>query len=363
MREDVYRFSTTALRSTGKMQMLKGAIGILCIAMTGAGLVMQFHPLGPHGLIPRLVQFGLSASATVVGLMWIFLPWPSFRWAVAFAIWGDAALAVATAMNSAPESRLTGTVDLVLIGIFVAGLLGPRALAAHCVFATEVCFGIAAYSVAFDDVGWFDLYIYLAPALLSVVLLPVAIQAVIEGVRRNMQLTIQDAVRDPLTALHNRRGMYRATDELIKGRTSGALVAIVIDLDRFKRVNDRGGHGHGDLALKEVADVLTSCIRAHDIAARLGGDEFVIVAAVNSDNALAGLVDRVHGRLQDISSTVTASVGVACEQLPLANEDGVDGLLRHADRAMYEAKRLGGSRLMHADPDLASEGAAERGAG
>lgn len=349
MREDVYRFSSTALQATGKLQTLKVAIGVLCLSMTVVGVVMQFHPLGPHGLLPRAVQLGLAASSAVVGLMWIFGRWPSFRQALVFAVWADIGIAVCTAMNSAPNSRLTGTVHLALIGIFIALLVGPAALAAHCVFATAVCFGIAAYCVAFDHVSWFDLYIYLAPSLAVVVLLPVAIQAVIEAVRRNMQTTAHEAVRDPLTGLHNRRGLYGATGELIDGRTGGVLVAVVVDLDRFKRVNDRDGHGHGDLVLKSVADVLTCGIGPRDVAARLGGDEFLVVAVVDHEAAMGGFIARLHGNLQEIGAGVTVSVGVASERLPLTGDDGVDGLLRHADRAMYEAKRLGGNQLIHAE--------------
>ena len=348
VREDTYRFMTTALRATGKIQLLKGAIGLLCISMTVVGAVMQFHPLGPNAPLPRLVQLTLASSSTLVGLWWLFGRWPSFRQALVFAVWADIAIAGSTAMNSSPDSRLTGTVHLALIGIFIALLVGPTALAAHCGFAAAVCFGIAAYCVAFDHVSWFDLYIYLAPALAVVVLLPVAIQAVIEAVRQNMQTTARAAVRDPLTGLRNRRGLYAATDELIKAGTSGVLVAVVIDLDRFKRVNDQAGHGYGDLALISVADILTSCIGPRDVAARLGGDEFVVIAAMEPDQQ-DGFVDRLHGNLQEIGARVTASVGVACEQLPLAGDDGVDGLLRHADHAMYEAKRHGGNQLIHAD--------------
>lgn len=140
--------------------------------------------------------------------------------------------------------------------------------------------------------------------------------------------------------------MYTRADELMQNDSPLILVAAIIDLDRFKKLNDQHGHEHGDLALKEVARVLTTCISEGDVGARLGGDEFAALATGVNWRRCRRVGDRLRGGLEEISDTVTASVGIVCRRLPLDGSDDVDSSLRHADRAMYEAKRQGGN-LIH----------------
>jgi len=348
VRQDAYRFSTDALRVSGYQPLLKVVIGVICISMTAVTAVMQFHPLGPHGTVARAVQFGAGASATAVGILWLVRRWPTYRQAMLFVVWADVAIVLGASMNSAPASRLAAMIHLGLIGVFVAFFLGLRILAAHCVFATVVTLSLAAYSVHADHVGWLDLYIYLAPAISSVVFLPAVIQAVIEGARRAIQDTARQAMRDPLTGLLNRRGIDAAIGKRVRREPSGVLLAAVVDLDRFKHLNDMRGHEAGDRALQAVADVLRGCVRARDSVARLGGDEFVVLATLESSAGIDGLVDRLRDGLQTIADTITGSVGVAWEALPVAQKDTVDTVLRHADRAMYEAKSQGGNQLVQA---------------
>jgi len=350
MKQDMYQFTMNALRGSGLMAPLKVLIGIAVMSMTPVVLTMQFHPLGPHGLILRVVQGALAVSATVIGIMWMVCRWPTFRQSLLFVAWADVGIAIGTVVNSGTAARLCGVFHMGLIGVYIAFILGPAVLAVHCAFIFVFVLVLAAYCVAVDHVGWFDLYIYLAPAISSLIFLPVLIQAVIEGARRTAWATVQQVNIDPLTGLSNRRGMHARTAQLIQTDSSTALVAVIVDLDRFKTLNDQHGHERGDVALKKVASVLSTSVREGDIAARLGGDEFGAVAAVNSGAEAAEFVERLRAGLLDITDTVTASVGVVYKRLPLAGEDDIDALLRHADRAMYEAKRQGGNRVVQFDP-------------
>lgn len=79
-----YRFATRALTVTRNLVPLKIAIGLLCLSIVVLGTLIQFHPLGPHGLWPRLIHGVLVASALAVGMCWIVLPWPRRRVAIAF---------------------------------------------------------------------------------------------------------------------------------------------------------------------------------------------------------------------------------------------------------------------------------------
>jgi diguanylate cyclase (GGDEF)-like protein len=145
---------------------------------------------------------------------------------------------------------------------------------------------------------------------------------------------------DPLTGLPNRRALLDAIDV---ARTGGGPAAVAfLDLDGFKAVNDRWGHGTGDALLQATAEAITSVSRAGDVAARLAGDEFAVLLAAPITAADAADVGR---RLHDAivaaadrvlpGAGVRASVGIAaCTGLP---EDALAG----ADAAMYRAKRDG----------------------
>jgi len=170
-------------------------------------------------------------------------------------------------------------------------------------------------------------------------------EALLQSVREHQRLLHEQATHDALTGLPNRA--------LFNDRLESAQVAILIDLDDFKAVNDTLGHPVGDGLLIEVGRRLRAAVRPGDLVARLGGDEFaVLLPDPSSDDSvaeriLAELASPVptHGHLL----TVTASVGVAER---LAGDDA-QALLRHADIAMYAAKQRGKNRHARFTPDLA----------
>jgi diguanylate cyclase (GGDEF)-like protein len=149
----------------------------------------------------------------------------------------------------------------------------------------------------------------------------------------------QESLTDSLTGLANRRALEARLRNL-----STASTLIIVDIDRFKPVNDRFGHDVGDHVLRRIGQILRDCVRPGDMAARLGGDEFILVLDTSDvdvatrrghevrDRIRAASWDQVHPHL-----TVAASVGVACGQ------QGEAGLYRAADEALYEAKRAGGA--------------------
>ena len=342
---ETYDFTIGAIRATGYLPALKLVIGGLCLTVTVLGLVTLLHPLGPADPVGRTIQFAVSVSAVPVGLAWIFGRWPSYRMAIGFVVWGDVCLGIASALYRTPEARVVTVIDMAVIGVFVAFLLGPWVLAAHSAAVAALLVGFAIHAHTAAGMSWFDLYPFMAPAFMTVVLLPVLIQTIIEGGRRTIRSTFRHSIRDPMTGLFNRRGMYVNAKRLVKQRPAVTVVAM-IDLDGFKKLNDRWGHERGDDILRAVAAALQSAIRRDDVVARAGGDEFVVIAALSRTEDLTPFAERLRAALHTVTGTVHASIGIAWTRNPPVGRELVDALLRAADQAMYEAKHLGGRRVI-----------------
>ncbi|MBT3011202.1 MAG: EAL domain-containing protein [Candidatus Thiodiazotropha sp. (ex Lucina aurantia)] len=173
------------------------------------------------------------------------------------------------------------------------------------------------------------------------------------------------AHHDALTRLPNRALFRERFDHaLMHARRENASIALLfLDLDRFKTVNDTLGHPVGDQVLLEVSKRMNLIIRASDTLARLGGDEFVLLLEEQTDAQHAAVVAR---KLIDLFSrpmiigehelVVTASIGIT---LYPNDGDDPDKLIRHADRAMYEAKQQGRNTYRFFTQAL-TEGALER---
>jgi len=157
-----------------------------------------------------------------------------------------------------------------------------------------------------------------------------------------------DQVRlDDLTGLPG-RSLFLELAETLRSRDfpgRQAVALLFIDLDGFKRINDNLGHDRGDTVLVKVAAALRSVLRDSDIAGRVGGDEFVVclVAPAAGIQAIATAVaGRIVSRVAAIGDGIGCSIGIALCQ---AENLEWDAALRHADEAMYQAKRQGKSRF------------------
>jgi diguanylate cyclase (GGDEF)-like protein len=152
------------------------------------------------------------------------------------------------------------------------------------------------------------------------------------------------ASHDALTSLSNRTELYELGERALAGaKRDGTLAALLlIDLDRFKEVNDTMGHEQGDRLLVEVAARLRGLLRNSDILARLGGDEFAVLATLPHRGALGEVATRLHAALArpfeigGVAIELGGAIGIALQP---DHGDDVSTLLRHADVAMYEAKR------------------------
>jgi diguanylate cyclase (GGDEF)-like protein len=170
---------------------------------------------------------------------------------------------------------------------------------------------------------------------------------------RNLAIAETRAATDSLTGLPNARSAHDTLKRMAAhaGRAASPLAAILLDLDHFKQINDRFGHGAGDNVLAAVGDVLAHAVRTSDFAARLGGEEFLallpdtpVTGALQVAENLRERIDAI--RVPEVDRAITASLGVAV--LPDHAGDP-ETLLRVADRALYVAKSAGRDRVELAD--------------
>jgi diguanylate cyclase (GGDEF)-like protein len=183
------------------------------------------------------------------------------------------------------------------------------------------------------------------------ILLCLAGAYILIGYQRRAEAEARDqryrALHDTLTGLANRQLLAERIDAALEEavRTGKTVSLMLVDLDRFKAVNDTLGHQGGDALLKHVARSLRAAARAGDTVARIGGDEFaVLVPSAESMREIVDVAGRVHAALHEplhvngMPVGYGASVGVAV--FPAHCSDA-EGLMRHADIAMYAAKRGG----------------------
>jgi two-component system cell cycle response regulator len=171
-----------------------------------------------------------------------------------------------------------------------------------------------------------------------------------DHLRNRLEESIEAAMIDPLTGLHNRRYMECHLSTLVQEaqRANRSLSVLFADIDHFKQVNDTYGHLVGDLALKVVARCMAENLRPHDLLVRYGGEEFAVLlpdADLEEARAIAerlrAMIADTEIRSGDISLRVTLSIGLA----PAMHEGTLENLIREADHALYRAKELGRNRV------------------
>ena len=171
-----------------------------------------------------------------------------------------------------------------------------------------------------------------------------------DRLRIDLSQALELALTDPLTGLYNQRYLMQHLAGLIGNGQPGELVALMIDIDHFKSVNDRWGHATGDHVLKLVADTLRSRTRVFDSLARYGGEEFVVIMSGASANDAVRAAERLRAAIQNMEFApdektqhrLTVSIGVSrSTRADITSEQ----LLGAADRALYRAKRHGRNRI------------------
>lgn len=172
--------------------------------------------------------------------------------------------------------------------------------------------------------------------------------------RASVQQTIEMAVKDPLTNLHNRRyfDMHFTSVYEKAVRTDKPVTAMMCDIDKFKDINDTHGHDVGDAVIREVANRIYKNVRTVDIACRFGGEEFVVIMP-DTDTAYASLVaERIRREIEEHpvitrkgAKQIHTTISIGLSSINTEG-DSAEDLLKRADRALYAAKSAGRNMVM-----------------
>jgi len=211
-------------------------------------------------------------------------------------------------------------------GELVAGIV----VLAACAFGPMLAVGPSAYPVSWG---------HAALIMLMGCSVAVTLRVLTREMQRLTRKLRQEALIDDLTGLLNRRGWrYIASPEFDRAaRASKPIALVTIDLDRFKELNDRFGHDHGDRILRETAERMQTTFRAGDILARIGGDEFVVLL---SNSSLDGAVRAVDRLCEATPVRSDLSAGIAMWD----GREDLGTLMHRSDLALYSAKSKGGAR-------------------
>ena len=219
-------------------------------------------------------------------------------------------------------------------GYLVAALAAVDSLAAHAIHGAEPL--VPRPSDIWNAATTFSVLVLTASLL--------------GALRRALLEQRRLAAVDQLTGALNRRSFSIAAERerLRSAREGRPLTVAYVDLDGFKRINDRLGHREGDRMLRKFSTAVGSSIRGSDLFARIGGDEFAILLPATDAEQAISVLERIRATVAhnvDRDPTLTVSIGIATYRFPPGD---VDTMIADADSLMYRAKRAGGNRLVGA---------------
>jgi diguanylate cyclase (GGDEF)-like protein len=165
------------------------------------------------------------------------------------------------------------------------------------------------------------------------------------------------AVRDPLTGLFNRRYLEETLEREIHkvARTGTSVGIIMIDIDHFKRFNDTYGHDAGDTVLRELGSLLKEKVRAEDIACRYGGEGFTLILPDATEEVTKERAEELRNAFKQLTTVRRNNISLSCG-VALFPKHGITGdtILKAADEALYRAKAAGRNQVLVADKILIS---------
>lgn len=296
------------------------------------------------------VSVAFAVLMTYWSIVWWSRSWPTRRTSLAFVASADIATAALTALGPGWAAQLLGLACIAWLSTYLIFFDGPKPLAAHMVWTAISTVPFIDQHLYVSRGGGTVVAIAILAAILPLLAVPLAIQLGIWALRGDAHAS----VTDPLTGVLNRRGLLLHFANLLGDKQVAGLYVTVmlIDLDRFKELNDAYGHSTGDKVLIRCARTITSAVRDGALVARVGGEEFVVVDLTEQlhDDATSERI-REAIAVRDDPPAISASVGVTSAPRAHFSSSLADcellltDLIARADQAMFCAKRSGGNAI------------------
>ncbi|MBY6413263.1 GGDEF domain-containing protein [Rhodococcus sp. BP-252] len=320
-------------------------IAVLVPFFAVIGTIVLFSQEGP-GSTGRRILCGIVLASTIpVGAWWLRRGIRVARMPGWFVFYADVGVAIVLFTFTSRGFALAVTSLFAVIGTYIAYFSSRRVLRAHAVFVSIVILVLSAATYLEREQ---DL-----PAVIAQTLVALLVVNSVIAFRAVIKTQLDLANTDSLTGLLNRRGFDLRLERLLCDCSAGQTVVLaVVDLDRFKNVNDTYGHAAGDRVLKATAERLAAAAPPRACVARTGGEEFTVASVMTPPDAL-NMAERIRAALARIQNEipVTGSVGASLISADAwrtlhAGEaaEMVHAALLKADTAMYEAKRSGGNQ-------------------
>jgi diguanylate cyclase (GGDEF)-like protein len=343
---DHYDWFVSYLRARHMADFTRGVIVAVAAFLAAVAALSLSSAASTAGPVRTTLSLLAVLGAAGCALLWA-VRWPTRRGSVLYAVVASASIGMAALGQGDPSAGLLACTALASISGYIAIFHTPELMVANLVFVTAVPAVPAAALVATHGIA--QAVSEYALVLIVNVAVPFGIQVIIHA----LGVDLLEADRDPLTDLFHRRAFFQRLGVLVAEGGGGDqhVVIAMVDLDRFKGLNDAHGHAVGDLALVAVGRALRAHTRQGALVGRVGGEEFLVADVVDDPQPLV-MGQRLCDAVAALHYPVTASVGTAtvrCEDVFAAGDPvpAITALIAAADEAMYDAKRDGGNQTRH----------------
>jgi diguanylate cyclase (GGDEF)-like protein len=348
---DHFDWLSVYVKTRGMHLMWRAGIATVCAMTAALPVALLASSSHPHGAFAGVVAPFVTVVGTMLALLWL-TRWPTRRQSIAFSLIATSCVAATCLVQGDPRAGILGCTAFAMLGGYIAFFH----TAGHMVFSFGVAM-ITTFILAARLVRVYDVVLALC-AFAMIFMLNLAFTFAAQSLVHALSIDVRRANLDALTGLLNRRGFYQAAHALQARRREPQtyLGVAMIDLDKFKRLNDTHGHAVGDQALVEVGNVLRDNCRATSVIGRAGGEEFVVADTFSTPD-LSSMAERLRRAIAAIPYPITASIGTASAALgepsQVSERRLLDRLVTSADTAMYAAKRAGGNQIRSASfPDV-----------
>lgn len=323
-------------------------IGICSLNFSLVTFLFLLSPEGPGGTVARAWAVGIATVNLVPSVMWLRGGIRGARATKIFGLWADLGTASILITFTDHDTALLGAVLFVATGTYFTYFLDYRWLAFHLAFSTTFIVALAALSLTSGTLAAASVIARADVVLCAVIFIP----ATVQFTWRQLLARATGSRVDALTGLLNRRGLWDMSEQVwsIASDHRADFALAVVDIDKFKAVNDAFGHEVGDAVIARTGARLQRHVSGFGYAARTGGEEFTLVM-VGTPFELRRRIATLPGAVTAHSDTPPTTVSVGAATLPFsASQDDFDynefsRAIIEADHLMYDAKSAGGNTV------------------